>query len=78
MELTKGKITYVEPDVLQIEKEFVGHWRVHNGEHFAHGFDTKEQARKFAKKNNGTAIAYCKWHNGIVVYTKVEKINEAT
>lgn len=74
MELTKAKITYVEPDVLQIEKDFVNHWRVHNSEHFTHGFKTKKQAREFAIENNGTAIAYCSWHNGTVIYTQVEAI----
>lgn len=68
-------ITYVEPDILKVEKDWVDHWRVHNGEYFTNGFKTKKEAREFAIKNNGIAIAFCTLYNGTIIYTQAEKID---
>lgn len=67
-------ITYLEPDVIAVEKDWVDYWRVHNGTEFTHGFKTKEEAREFGIENNGTAIALCTLSNGTYVYTKREMI----
>lgn len=69
-------IDYVEPNVLAIEKDFINHWRVWNGEDFAHGFKEKRRAIEFAKINGSNLIAYCQFHNGSVVYTHREEIKE--
>ena len=69
-----GKITYLEPDALAIEKDWVDYWRVHNGEEFVNGFKTKEEAKSFAIKNNGTAIALCTLSNGTYIYTQREML----
>lgn len=75
MEAIKGKVTYVEPDILGIEKDFIGKWRVHNGDYFTGGFASREKALKFAKKNNGTKIGYLDYHNGTMFYWKVERVD---
>lgn len=67
-------ITYLEPDASAIEKDFKDQWRVHNGAEFVNGFKTKEKARKFARRNNGTAIAKCTFENGEVSYRGMERI----
>lgn len=69
-----GLVTYLEPDVLAIEKDWVDYWRVYNGKDFVHGFKTKEEARDFGVKNGGSAIGLCTLANGTYVYTKVERI----
>ena len=75
MEAIKGRITYLEPDYNAVEESHLDHWRVHNGEYFTNGFKTKKEAREFAIKNNGIAIAFCTLHNGTIVYTQAEKID---
>lgn len=64
-----GLITYLEPDALAIEKDWVDYWRVHNGKEFVHGFKTKEKAIRFGKENGGIAVAKCTLHRGTYVYT---------
>lgn len=67
-----SQITYLEPDAAAIEKDFVDHWRIHNGEEFVGGFRNKEAAREFAERNNGTAIALLTFHNGEYIYREAE------
>lgn len=67
-------ITYLEPNVIEIEKQWLDYWRVHNGSYFVNGFKTKEEARNFAIKNNGIAIALCSLENGTYIYTQREII----
>lgn len=53
-------VTYLEPDFNAVDESQLNRWRVFNGENWVHGFDDKERAIDFAKRNGGTRVAYCK------------------
>lgn len=67
-------ITYLEPDFNAVEESQLNRWRVFNGQDWVHGFQDKEKAIDFAKKNGGTRIAFCKKIKGKVVYTSPERV----
>lgn len=69
-----GKITLLEEDIKAVEKDWAGHWRVHNGNNFVNGFKSKSAAIEFANKNNGIAVALCNIENGECFYTEKEMI----
>lgn len=68
-------ITYLEPDFNAVEESQLNRWRVFNGQDWVHGFDEKEKAIDFAKRNGGTRIAFCKKVDGKVVYVSPERVD---
>ena len=69
-------INYLEPDHEAVEESQLDHWRVFNGTDWVHGFIDKEKAIKFARKNNGAFVAFCKKVDGQTVYTSLIKLRE--
>lgn len=67
-------ITYVEPDFNAVEESQSDRWRVFNGQDWVHGFEDKDKAIAFAKKNGGTRIAFCKKLNGKMVYVSPMRV----
>ena len=67
-------ITYLKPDYEAVDKEFLNRWRVFNGENRVHGFDDKEKAIEFARKNGGTRVAFFKKIKGKDAFVNVEKV----
>lgn len=53
-------VTIERPDPNAVEQSQLNRWRVFNGQDWVHGFDEKEKAIDFAKRNGGTRVAYCK------------------
>lgn len=68
-------ITYLEPGFNAVEESQLNRWRVFNGQDWVHGFDEKEKAIDFAKRNGGTRIAFCKKVDGKVVYVSPERVD---
>ena len=68
-------ITYLEPDFNAVEESQLNRWRVFNGHDWVHGFNEKEKAIEFAKRNGGTRIAFCKKVDGKVVYVSPERVD---
>ena len=67
-------IIYLEPDYQAVEKEFIDHWRVFNGENWVHGFKRKADAIEFAKRNGGSRVAFLKKISGRMAFVNVEKV----
>ena len=61
-------VTYLEPDFNAVDESQLNRWRVFNGENWVHGFDDKERAIEFAKRNGGTRVSCCKKIRGKVSY----------
>ena len=62
-------------DFIKVEESQINCWRVFNGENWVHGFDDKERAIDFAKRNGGTRVAFCKKIQGKVHYVSAEKVD---
>lgn len=67
-------VTYLEPDFNAVDESQLNRWRVFNGENWVHGFDDKERAIDFAKRNGGTRVAYCKKIQGKVSYVSPMRV----
>ena len=67
-------VTYLEPDHSAVENDFVGLWRVWNGNHWVHGFKLKEQAKAFGRRCNGTLIGRCVDADGQIAHVNVQRI----
>ena len=67
-------VTYLEPDFNAVDESQLNRWRVFNGENWVHGFDDKEQAIVFAKRNGGIRVAYCKKVQGKVCYVSPMRV----
>lgn len=57
-----------------VEESQLNRWRVFNGENWAHGFDSREQAFKFAERVGGIFIGRCEEIDGQIGYSKVMKV----
>lgn len=63
-----------QENFIKVEASHLNRWRVHDGENFAHGFKSKEQAIRFAERVGGTRVAFCKKLQGKVHYVSAEKV----
>lgn len=61
-------------DFIRVEESQLDRWRVFDGENWAHGFKTKQQAIEFAERVGGTRVAFCKKIQGKVHYVSAEKV----
>lgn len=68
-------MTIERDDYTAIEESHLNRWRVFNGQNWAHGFDDKQKAIDFAKKNGGTRVAFCKKIDGKVVYVSPMRVD---
>lgn len=68
-------VTIQDENFIKVEESQLNRWRVSNGETWAHGFNTKEQAIKFAERVGGIFVGKCEVIDGQVAYSKVTKIN---
>lgn len=59
---------------IKVEESQLNRWRVHNGETWAHGFDTEQDAIKFAERMGAERIAYCKLINEEVHYINMKVV----
>lgn len=67
-------VTIEQENYKDIEESHLNRWRVHNGETWAHGFNTKEQAIKFAERVGGVFVGKCEVINGVIGYSRVIKV----
>lgn len=67
-------VTYLEPDYNAVEESHLNRWRVFNGQDWVHGFEDKEKAIEFAKRNGGTRIAFCKKIKDKVHYVNAMRV----
>lgn len=61
-------------DYKAVEESQLNRWRVFNGQNWTHGFDDKQNAVRFAKKNGGTRVAFCKKIQGKTRYINVMRV----
>lgn len=67
-------ITVLPPNRELVEESHINRWRVFNGIDWVHGFDDKQEAIKFAKKNGGTRIAFFKKIHGKIRCVNPERV----
>ncbi|MDK6371973.1 MULTISPECIES: hypothetical protein [Aerococcus] len=75
MKNKKGRVNvfcWPDPDKPNLSKDYVGRWRLWNGQDWTHSIETKENALYFGEKFGAKAIGFCtKDKDGEAVYKHV-------